>query len=181
MSLGVRIKGAAPVRRIVASLTFASWKHVCPFAAPDPGTPAGCLSPGCRPWRGLDTTAGPASPLESKDDDHKAAYDGLEEEFRLARALIEARTAAGLLQAQLANRMRTSQSSIASKVRQYARQPMRWSASFKRPAHGFGLSSSLRSFDGLAPQRRGLGLRARGGRHGHATSARRAAGSTGSN
>jgi transcriptional regulator with XRE-family HTH domain len=49
----------------------------------------------------------------SRDDDYKAAYDGLEKEFRLARALIEARTAAGLSQAQLARRMKTSQSSIA--------------------------------------------------------------------
>ena len=49
----------------------------------------------------------------SRDDDYKAAYDGLEEEFRLARALIEARTAAGLSQSQLARRMKTSQSYIA--------------------------------------------------------------------
>jgi transcriptional regulator with XRE-family HTH domain len=49
----------------------------------------------------------------SRDDDYKAAYDGLDEEFRLARALIEARTAAGLSQAQLARRMKTSQSYIA--------------------------------------------------------------------
>jgi len=49
----------------------------------------------------------------SRDDAYKAAYDSLEEEFRLARALIEARTAAGLLQSQLARRMKTSQSYIA--------------------------------------------------------------------
>jgi transcriptional regulator with XRE-family HTH domain len=49
----------------------------------------------------------------SRDDDYKAAYDGLDEEFRLARALIEARTAAGLSQSQLARRMKTSQSYIA--------------------------------------------------------------------
>jgi transcriptional regulator with XRE-family HTH domain len=49
----------------------------------------------------------------SRNDDYKAAYDGLEEEFRLARALIEARTAAGLSQSQLARRMKTSQSYIA--------------------------------------------------------------------
>jgi len=48
-----------------------------------------------------------------RDDHYKAAYDGLEEEFRLARALIEARTAAGLSQSQLARRMKTSQSYIA--------------------------------------------------------------------
>ena len=48
-----------------------------------------------------------------RDGDYKAAYDGLEGEFRLARALIEARTAAGLSQSQLAKRMKTSQSYIA--------------------------------------------------------------------
>jgi DNA-binding XRE family transcriptional regulator len=41
------------------------------------------------------------------------AYDALGEEFDLARALIEARAAAGLSQSQLARRMKTSQSYIA--------------------------------------------------------------------
>ena len=45
----------------------------------------------------------------SKDADYEAAYDALGEEFDLARALIEARTAAGLSQSQLARRMKTSQ------------------------------------------------------------------------
>lgn len=49
----------------------------------------------------------------TKDPEYKGAYDGLAEEFDLARALIEARTAAGLSQAQLARRMKTSQSYIA--------------------------------------------------------------------
>jgi transcriptional regulator with XRE-family HTH domain len=49
----------------------------------------------------------------SKDESYKAAYDGLEEEFQLARALIEARTRAGLSQTQLARRMKTSQSYVA--------------------------------------------------------------------
>ena len=49
----------------------------------------------------------------SKDGDYKDAYDSLGEECDLARALIEARTAAGLSQAQLARRMKTSQSYIA--------------------------------------------------------------------
>jgi len=57
-----------------------------------------------------------------KDRDCKDAYDALGEEFDLARTLIEARTAAGLSQSQLARRMRTSQSYIARlegrKVRQ---------------------------------------------------------------
>jgi hypothetical protein len=49
----------------------------------------------------------------SKDAAYKDAYDALGEEFDLARALIEARTAAGLSQSQLARRMKTSQSYIA--------------------------------------------------------------------
>jgi ribosome-binding protein aMBF1 (putative translation factor) len=49
----------------------------------------------------------------SKDRDYKAAYDTLGEEFDLARALIKARTAAGLSQSQLARRMKTSQSYVA--------------------------------------------------------------------
>ncbi len=49
----------------------------------------------------------------SKDADYQEAYDALGEEFDLARALIEARAAAGLSQSQLARRMKTSQSYIA--------------------------------------------------------------------
>jgi ribosome-binding protein aMBF1 (putative translation factor) len=49
----------------------------------------------------------------SSDPDYKAAYGALDEEFRLARALIEARARAGLSQAQLARRMKTSQSYVA--------------------------------------------------------------------
>lgn len=49
----------------------------------------------------------------AKDADYKEAYDALGEEFDLARALIEARAAAGLSQSQLARRMRTSQSYVA--------------------------------------------------------------------
>ena len=49
----------------------------------------------------------------NKEAGYKEAYDGLGEEFDLARALIKARTAAGLSQSQLARRMKTSQSYIA--------------------------------------------------------------------
>ena len=49
----------------------------------------------------------------SKDGSYTAAYDALDEEFQLARALIEARTRAGLSQMQLARRMKTSQSYVA--------------------------------------------------------------------
>jgi transcriptional regulator with XRE-family HTH domain len=49
----------------------------------------------------------------NKDEKYKAAYDALGEEFELARALIEARSRAGLSQTQLARRMKTSQSYVA--------------------------------------------------------------------
>lgn len=49
----------------------------------------------------------------SRDADYRAAYDELEPEFELARALIAARVSAGLTQAQLARRMKTSQSVVA--------------------------------------------------------------------
>ena len=49
----------------------------------------------------------------SRDPEYRAAYDALAPEFELARSLIQARTAAGLTQAQLAERMETSQSVIA--------------------------------------------------------------------
>jgi ribosome-binding protein aMBF1 (putative translation factor) len=49
----------------------------------------------------------------SKDESYRAAFGALGEEFHLARALIEARTRAGLSQVQLARRMKTSQSYVA--------------------------------------------------------------------
>ena len=48
-----------------------------------------------------------------RDPEYRAAYDELGPEFELARVLIEARTNAGLTQAQLAERMQTTQSVIA--------------------------------------------------------------------
>jgi transcriptional regulator with XRE-family HTH domain len=47
------------------------------------------------------------------DPIYRNAYDALEEEFSFARTLIEARMKAGLTQEQLAERMDTSQSTIA--------------------------------------------------------------------
>ena len=49
----------------------------------------------------------------SQDPEYRAAYEALGPEFELARLLIEARTGAGLTQAQLAKRMKTTQSVIA--------------------------------------------------------------------
>ena len=48
-----------------------------------------------------------------RDPAYREAYDELAPEFRLARVLIEARTNAGLTQAQLAERMHTTQSVVA--------------------------------------------------------------------
>jgi transcriptional regulator with XRE-family HTH domain len=48
-----------------------------------------------------------------KEPGFKAGYDALEEEFAIASVLIEARTRAKLSQQQLAERMGTSQSTIA--------------------------------------------------------------------
>ena len=45
--------------------------------------------------------------------EYQAAYQGLEPELELARLLIETRTKAGLTQAQLAMRMKTTQSVVA--------------------------------------------------------------------
>jgi ribosome-binding protein aMBF1 (putative translation factor) len=48
-----------------------------------------------------------------KDPDYRREYDALEEEFSLIGALIEARTRAGLTQAEVARRMKTTQATIA--------------------------------------------------------------------
>ena len=48
-----------------------------------------------------------------RDPKFKAEYDALEDEFALIRALIDARARAGLTQAELAERMGTTQSAIA--------------------------------------------------------------------
>ena len=49
----------------------------------------------------------------SRDPDYRAAYDRLGTEFDLARSLVEARTRAGFTQAELAERMETTQSVVA--------------------------------------------------------------------
>ena len=49
----------------------------------------------------------------SEDPDYRKAYDSLDLEFALARTLIEARKRAGLTQAELAERMETTQSVVA--------------------------------------------------------------------
>ena len=49
----------------------------------------------------------------SRDPDYRAAYGRLGPEFDLSRSLIEARTRAKLTQAELAERMKTTQSVVA--------------------------------------------------------------------
>ena len=49
----------------------------------------------------------------SRDPDYRAAYDRLGPEFDLSRSLIEARTRAKLTQAELTERMKTTQSVVA--------------------------------------------------------------------
>jgi transcriptional regulator with XRE-family HTH domain len=48
-----------------------------------------------------------------KDEAYRKEYDALEAEFALASAMISARSRAGLTQDQLAQRMKTTQSTIA--------------------------------------------------------------------
>ncbi|MDE0279675.1 MAG: helix-turn-helix transcriptional regulator [Gammaproteobacteria bacterium] len=49
----------------------------------------------------------------SRDADYRKAYERLEPEFEVARTLIEARQRAGFTQAELAARMKTTQSAVA--------------------------------------------------------------------
>ena len=48
-----------------------------------------------------------------KDREYRKAYETLEEEFALAAAIMKARNRAGLSQAELAQRMKTTQSTVA--------------------------------------------------------------------
>ena len=49
----------------------------------------------------------------SQNPEYREAYEQLGPEYEVARALIEARTRAGLTQAELAERMKTTQSAVA--------------------------------------------------------------------
>ena len=49
----------------------------------------------------------------SQDPEYREAYDRLGADFEITRALIEARTGAGFTQAELAERMETTQSVVA--------------------------------------------------------------------
>ena len=59
------------------------------------------------------TTAAELHERWRSDAEYCAAYERLASEFEVARALIEARARAGFTQAQLAVRMKTTQSAVA--------------------------------------------------------------------
>ena len=81
----------------------------------------------------------------SREPEYREAYDGLGPEFELSRSLIEARTRAKLTQAELAERMQTTQSVIARLESGGAdRRRGRWKRSRKRPARGFVSTSTRR-------------------------------------
>ena len=111
----IRLKGKAGIAR--ALYVTAKEQRVVivrAFIKKTEKTPTGDR-PGTRKGKGTEamTKISELHRRWSKDRDYKDAYDALGEEFDLARALIEARTAAGLSQSQLARRMKTSQSYIA--------------------------------------------------------------------
>ncbi len=71
-----------------------------------------------------------------EDPEYRTEYEQLEPEFELAQALIEARTRAGLTQAQLAKRMKTTRSVLSSsKLAAHGPQQRPWSVTLRPPAH----------------------------------------------
>ena len=84
-----------------------------------------------------------------RDPAYREAYDELAPEFRLARALIEARTNAGLTQAQLAERMQTTQSVVARLESGRAHPSTRTLEKFAQAA-GMRLKISFEPIEGTA-------------------------------
>jgi ribosome-binding protein aMBF1 (putative translation factor) len=85
-----------------------------------------------------------------RDPAYVAAYDSLESEFALASALIAARTKAGLTQAQLAERMHTTQAVIA---RLEGGQTKPTTRTLERFAHATGMRLRI-SFEPAASRAR---------------------------
>jgi len=81
------------------------------------------------------------------DPAYREAYDELAPEFRLARALIEARANAGLTQAQMAERMQTTQSVVARLESGRAHPSTRTLEKFARAA-GLRLKISFEPMEG---------------------------------
>jgi transcriptional regulator with XRE-family HTH domain len=84
-----------------------------------------------------------------RDPAYREAYDELAPEFRLARALIEARANAGLTQAQLAERMQTTQSVVARLESGRAHPSTRTLEKFAQAA-GMRLKISFEPIEGTA-------------------------------
>lgn len=82
-----------------------------------------------------------------RDPAYRSAYDELAPGFRLARALIEARTNAGLTQAQMAERMQTTQSVVARLESGRAHPSTRTLEKFTKAA-GTQLKISFEPMDG---------------------------------
>ena len=80
----------------------------------------------------------------SKDPEYREAYDRLEPEFALARMLIEARRRAALTQAELAERMETTQSVVA-RLESGRIHPSTRTLEKDRPRHGHPASDQFRS------------------------------------
>jgi len=80
---------------------------------------------------------------------YRKIYDDFAPEFRLARALIEARTNAGLSQAQMAERMQTTQSVVARLESGRAHPSTRTLEKFARAA-GVRLRISFEPIEGTA-------------------------------
>jgi transcriptional regulator with XRE-family HTH domain len=76
-----------------------------------------------------------------KNPEFKAAYDALEEEFALIRALLDARTRAKLTQAQVARRMGTSQSAVA---RMESGRSLPSMSSLRKYAHATGSTVEIK-------------------------------------
>ena len=89
-----------------------------------------------------------------RDPAYREAYDELAPEFRLARALIEARANAGLTQAQMAERMQTTQSFVARLESGRAHPSTRTLERFARAA-GVRLKISFEPMKGTALSRPG--------------------------
>lgn len=83
------------------------------------------------------------------DPAYREAYNELAPEFRLARALIEARANAGLTQAQMAERMQTTQSVVARLESGRAHPSTRTLERFARAA-GVRLKISFEPIEGTA-------------------------------
>ncbi len=78
----------------------------------------------------------------SRDPNYQAAYDELGPEFELARSLIKVRIGADLTQAQLAERMKTTQP-VAAWLERRTRPPVHKDAGEDRQGHRYPAQDQL--------------------------------------